>query len=79
MTVATETDTGTLARWVTFNSVGLVGVGVQLVSLVALMEWIGLHYLVSIGIAVETAIVHNFIWHECWTWRDRSLRHVRDR
>ena len=66
-----------LVRWVTFNAVGLAGVGVQLGSLVALTEWLGLHYLVSTGVAIEAAIVHNFVWHACWTWRDRSDRRVR--
>ena len=62
-----------LARWVTFNSVGVVGIGVQLGALVALTEWLDVHYLVSTGIAVEAAIVHNFVWHTSWTWRDRPV------
>ena len=48
-------------RWVTFNSVGIIGFGVQLVTLVALTEYGGLHYLASVGIAVEIAILHNFL------------------
>ena len=74
MTITIDKDSGPLARWVTFNSVGVVGIGVQLGALVALTEWLGLHYLFSTGIAVEAAIVHNFVWHEYWTWRDRSVR-----
>ena len=58
-------------RWLMFNSVGVLGFGVQLVTLIALTELVGLHYLASTGIAVEMAILHNFAWHQRWTWRDR--------
>ena len=30
-----------------------------------------LHYLVATGLAVEVTVLHNFLWHERWTWRDR--------
>ena len=30
-----------------------------------------LHYLVATAIAVEAAVLHNFCWHQRWTWRDR--------
>jgi len=29
------------------------------------------HYLLATGLAVESAVLHNFVWHERWTWRDR--------
>ena len=29
------------------------------------------HYLVSSAVAVEVAVLHNFIWHARYTWRDR--------
>ena len=61
----------TLLRWLTYNSVGLMGTGVQLVTLVTLTEVLDLDYLVATGLGVETAILHNFCWHERWTWRDR--------
>ena len=49
-----------------------MGVAVQLVTLVSLTEALGLNYLVATVLAVETAILHNFVWHEHWTWRDRG-------
>ena len=49
-----------------------MGVAVQLVTLVSLTEALGLNYLVATLLAVETAILHNFVWHEHWTWRDRG-------
>ena len=61
-----------LQRWLVFNAVGTMGVGVQLTALVSLTEVLGLNYLVSTVLAVESAILHNFVWHEHWTWRDRG-------
>ncbi len=60
-----------VTRWMSFNAVGLMGFVYQLGTLVAVTEWVQLHYLVGTSIAVEVAILHNFIWHERWTWRDR--------
>jgi putative flippase GtrA len=31
---------------------------------------VGLGYLTATALAVECAILHNFAWHERWTWRD---------
>lgn len=58
-------------RWLTFNAVGVAGVGVQLLALAVLTELARLDYLASTALAVETAILHNFFWHERWTWGDR--------
>ncbi|MCI0410700.1 MAG: GtrA family protein, partial [Acidobacteria bacterium] len=46
--------------------------GVQLAIVAALTGVGGLHYLVATTLAVETAILHNFLWHERWTWADRA-------
>lgn len=61
-----------LRRWLVFNTVGLVGVAVQLLALAAGTELLRLDYRVATALAVEAAILHNFAWHECWTWRDRD-------
>lgn len=61
-----------LRRWLAFNVVGSMGVVVQLLVLLTLTEVTGLDYLVATGLAVECAILHNFVWHERWTWRDRG-------
>jgi dolichol-phosphate mannosyltransferase len=58
-------------RWLQFNTVGGIGIGVQLTALTVLKSLLGLHYQLATGIAVEIAILHNFLWHERWTWRDR--------
>jgi putative flippase GtrA len=61
-----------MIRWLKFNAVGLMGVMVQLVILQVLVR-LGLHYLVATAIAVEIAILHNYVWHTHWTWKDRGV------
>jgi putative flippase GtrA len=60
-------------RWLAFNSVGFLGVGVQLAILTALASGLGWNYLLSTVLAVEAAILHNFVWHERWTWIDQTF------
>jgi len=59
-----------MRRWLVFNAVGVLGFAVQLAVLSALVG-AGLHYLAATALAVEAAVLHNFLWHERWTWRDR--------
>jgi len=58
-------------RFVRFNAVGVLGFAVQL-GVLALLIRGGLHYLAATALAVEAAILHNFAWHQCWTWKDRA-------
>jgi putative flippase GtrA len=60
-----------LVRWLKFNAVGAVGIAVQLAVLTALKSGLGLNYLLATGMAVEAAVLHNFFWHERFTWADR--------
>ena len=64
--------TTVLRHWLKFNAVGIIGVGVQLLVLSVLKSGFGMNYLLATFLAVETTIVHNFIWHERWTWIDRT-------
>jgi putative flippase GtrA len=59
-------------RWVKFNAVGGVGIAVQLGALWVLKSGLQLHYLVATALAVEIAVLHNFVWHERFTWKDRA-------
>ncbi|MEX1128186.1 MAG: GtrA family protein [Vicinamibacterales bacterium] len=59
------------SRWLAFNAVGLTGVLVQLSVLAALTRGAGLDVAVATLLAVEAAVLHNFFWHQRWTWRDR--------
>jgi putative flippase GtrA len=54
-----------------FVWVGAGGFAVQGLALYALAA-AGLSYPVATALAVEAAIVHNFLWHERWTWADRA-------
>jgi len=63
-----------LIRWLKFNAVGAIGIVVQLAVLTILKSGLGIHYLLATAIAVETAVLHNFIWHERFTWPDRKSR-----
>lgn len=64
----------TLIRWCKFNLVGAVGMAVQLGALAILNRvWPG-HYLAATAAALELTLVHNFVWHLNYTWRDRSRR-----
>ena len=60
-----------LFRWMRFNAVGGIGLVVQLAALAVLRSWLKADYLLAAGLAVEIAVVHNFLWHERYTWADR--------
>ena len=60
-------------RWMKFNAVGAIGIAVQLAALALLTSTLKINYLLATGLAVEAAVLHNFIWHEHFTWADRKL------
>jgi putative flippase GtrA len=61
----------TLLRWWKFNFVGGIGIGVQFAALFFLRGVLDFDYMLATAIAVEAAVVHNFVWHEQFTWADR--------
>jgi putative flippase GtrA len=62
----------TTIRWLRFNIIGGIGIGVQLAVLAALKSGLHLSYLPATALAVEVAVIHNFLWHERFTWADRA-------
>ena len=68
---------GQIRRWGVFNAVGILGFVLQLAVLFALRRGLSMNYLAATGLAVEAAVLHNFVWHEHVTWADviASLRH----
>ena len=58
-------------RWGKFNLVGAMGMVVQLAALALLNRCAPGHYLCATTAAIELAVLHNFVWHVHYTWRDR--------
>ena len=61
-------------RFLRFNLVSALGIVVQLAVVALLVTVFRVHYLVASALAVETAVLHNFAWHERWTWRVPAAR-----
>jgi len=61
----------TAIRWLKFNLVGGIGIGIQLAALALLRSGLRLDYLPATALAVEITVIHNFLWHERFTWGDR--------
>lgn len=63
-----------VARWGKFNLVGAVGAAVQLAALAFFNRLAPGHYLAATAAALEITLLHNFLWHLNYTWRDRRSR-----
>jgi putative flippase GtrA len=70
MTTVAWRSTG--LRWLKFNLVGGIGIAVQLLVLILLKTALHFNYLIATALAVEIAVIHNFLWHERFTWADRA-------
>jgi putative flippase GtrA len=64
-------------RWIAFNAIGVAGMLVQLAVVALIARVVGWHYLVATALGVESALLHNFVWHQYWTWRDRPAHSAR--
>jgi len=54
-----------------FFAVATGGFALQIAT-VALLVAIAWPFLLATSVAVELAVIHNFAWHERWTWADRT-------
>ena len=63
-------EISTSRRAFRFYAVGGLGIAVQLGALAALTH-AGLNYVAATVLAVEAAVVHNFLWHQHYTWAER--------
>src|SRR5690349_17006578 len=59
-----------IRRWGLFNAVGVLGFALQLAVLFGLKRGFSMNYLAATALAVEAAVLHNFVWHEHLTWAD---------
>ena len=66
-------------RFLRFSIAGATGFAVQIAVLGVLTNWAGVNYLAATAIAVEAAILVNFLWHERYTWKDRPAMTTRER
>ena len=60
-------------RAVRFALVGTSGVIVNSAALAALHGGLGLPLLLASALAVEIAIIHNFVWNNRWTFGQRRI------
>jgi putative flippase GtrA len=60
------------SRFGRFSLVGLLGAVVQMALLYGVRTGCGLSSAAATPIAVEIAVLHNFLWHEHFTWNDRG-------
>ena len=67
-----------IRRLPAFCAVGALGIVVQLGVLHFLIHYLRVHYLAATGLAVEAAILHNFVWHKRWTWADRNITGLKE-
>lgn len=58
-------------RLLKFSFVGALGIAVQLGTLSVLILF-SMDYMVATALAVECAVIHNFLWHCRFTWLDRA-------
>jgi dolichol-phosphate mannosyltransferase len=54
-----------------FGLVGVIGIGVNALALVALTELIGFHYAISAILASQVSTLHNFVLTETWVFHSR--------
>ena len=60
-----------VTRLLRFSAAGAAGFAAQVTVLAILVSFTKLHYVAATVLAVEIAILINFIWHDRWTWQDR--------
>jgi putative flippase GtrA len=59
------------SRCTRFLTIGLIGFLLQVGALATLTSRLHWTWLPSTIVSVELAVIHNFVWHARWTWRDR--------
>ncbi len=74
MNASIEKPRDMMVRWGKFNLVGAVGMAVQLGALALINHLAPGHYMVATTAAIEITLLHNFVWHLHYTWRDRRCR-----
>lgn len=66
-----------IRRFSRFSMVGFLGALVQLTLVSLLTQYFGVLSTAATLVAVEITILHNFIWHEHFTWSNRGPKGFR--
>jgi putative flippase GtrA len=79
MIVSRKRAAALLKRWLNFNAVGAMGICVQLLAVYLFGSVLVINSLWATALAVEATVLHNFVWHQHFTWTDRralTRRHI---
>ena len=68
-----------MIRFGKFSLTGALGAALQVILFDLLMKRFHLPGTAAAPIAVEMVLLHNFFWHERFTWRDRGSRGLSQR
>ena|SRR5688572_3832619 len=60
-------------KWLRFNAIGAMGVAVQLLVVIFVRYFFDVSPFVATFIAIQFALIHNFVWHQRWTWRNNRI------
>jgi dolichol-phosphate mannosyltransferase len=66
-------STGQLAAWVRYGLVGLWGAAVNLVLLHVFVERLGWRLVLGLPVAIQLALLNNFLWNEVLTFRRQHV------
>ena len=69
--------TGRFGRFTRFSLVGFIGALLQLTLVFLLTKCFGVFSAAATLVAVEITILHNFVWHERFTWSNRGPKNSR--
>lgn len=68
-----------MRHWLKFNVIGIAGFALQSAALFLLTSAAhSINYLAATAVAVELAVLNNFLWHQRWTWNDRPSAGARE-
>ena len=59
-------------RALAFATVAAAGFLLQTATVLLLTRWTAIAPELATAAGVELAVLHNFLWHDRWTWRDRA-------
>jgi dolichol-phosphate mannosyltransferase len=77
LNVILPAKTSSVIRFVKFGMVGGSGVVVNVGMLHAFTAFAKMDYRIASIVAIECAVINNFLWNYFWTWKDRKTESKR--